>query len=394
MFQRDLESELIHQMAQYPVVSLMGPRQSGKTTLVKSVYPKRDYYNLEEPDTLARIVGDPRGFFNQHPEGMILDEIQRAPELISYIQSIVDDTQKPGQFILTGSHQLSLHEAITQSLAGRTALLDLLPLTIGELARGKISLTLEEYLLKGFYPGIYYRHLNHIIAYRNYVRTYVERDVRQIINVKDLKTFQEFVRLSAGRIGSILNTESLSNDVGVSHNTVRSWLSVLDASYLTYRLQPYFENFGKRIIKSPKLYFMDVGLGSYLLGLENEGQISRDRLRGSLFENLTIMELIKARYNQSKEPNLYYYRDNHGNEVDVIYQYGHQLIPIEIKSTATFNPALLKNLKYFKGVAKDRMPTGFVIYSGDKEYEIQGFHIINYKNTARIFELIDSDRVN
>ncbi len=390
MFKRDIQVELKSLMTQYPVVTITGPRQSGKTTLVQETYPQMPYVNLEEPDTRNTILADPRTFFAQHPDGAILDEIQRAPELMSYIQSIVDKVKTSGMFILTGSHQLQLHQAITQSLAGRTALLDLLPLTIRELEQNNITMTTDEYLLNGFYPAIHYKKLNPTVANRNYIRTYIERDVRQLINLKDLSKFQRFFQLAAGRVGNILDVDSLSNDVGSAHNTIKNWLSILEASYLIYRLQPYFENFGKRIIKSAKLYFTDVGIVSYLLSIENIQQLSHDRLRGNLFENLVLLELLKEKSNAGKEPRLYYYRDNHKNEVDIIIKHHDYLIPVEIKSTATFNSALLKNLKFYRSLVGDRAPIGFLVYSGEKEQQIGDFHLINYRNTAKIYEIIES----
>jgi len=393
MFHRNIQAQLIELTSQYPVVTLTGPRQSGKTTLVQETFPNKPYINLEEPDTRAFITSDPRTFFANHPDGAILDEIQRTPELMSYIQTIVDKTQTNGMFILTGSHQLQLqlHQAITQSLAGRTALLDLLPLTIDELAQNNITLNTDAYMLNGFYPAIYQKQLNPTVAYRNYMRTYIERDVRQMVNIQDLNSFQQFIQLLAGRVGRQLDINSLGNDIGKAHNTIKNWLSILDASYLIYRLPPYFENFGKRIIKSPKIHFTDVGLASYLLGIENEKQLWRDPIRGHLFENMVFLELLKTRMNEGKEPNLYYYRDNHKNEVDIIIKDGHNLIPIEIKSTATFNPALLKNLKFYKGLVNDRMPIGFLIYAGEHEQQIGDFHILNYRNTKEIYRLIEQN---
>lgn len=388
MLKRDLETELRQLMAQYPVTTLMGPRQSGKTTLVRAVFPEKPYYNLEEPDTRQIIEADPRSFFQQHPSGMILDEIQKAPELISYIQAIVDEKRQCGMFILTGSHQFHLHQAVTQSLAGRTGILELLPFSIHELQASKIELTADEYLLTGFLPAIYDRQIDPTTAYRNYVRTYVERDVRQLINIKDMHAFQRFIQLTAGRIGSICNVESLANDVGVSANTVKSWLSLLEASYLLYQLQPYYENFGKRIIKSPKIYFTDVGMACYLLNIENKAQLSRDRLRGGLFENLVLLELVKTRLNQGKEPYFYYYRDNHQNEVDIIIKHGQYLIPVEIKSTATFNPALLKNIHFYQTLVGEKAPIGFLVYAGDYETQIGNIHIINFRHSAEILDII------
>ena len=383
MFRRWITEELQELAKDYPVVTVVGPRQSGKTTLVQYVFPKKNYVSLEDPDIRRLALEDPRSFLQQYPEGAILDEIQRAPELLSYIQTIVDKKKKKGFFILTGSQQFELHQAITQSLAGRTALLTLLPMSIDELIHADIDFSLDELLLKGGYPRIYKDHLDPTKAYRNYFQTYVERDLRQLINVKDLMQFERFVRICAGRVSQILNLEEIGGEVGVSSHTVKQWISILEASFIVFRLQPYFDNFGKRIIKSPKLFFTDVGLATYLLGIENKMQISRDPLRGHLVENLVILELMKFRLNQGLDPQLYYYRDVQKNEVDVIFKKGAELIPIEIKSSKTYNTEFLKKLHFFLELAKDRASKGYLIYAGDLQQEIQGIHLLNYRDAKR-----------
>lgn len=273
LLDRDLTHEL-HQMAlSYPVITLLGPRQSGKTTMVRKLFPHKPYVSLENPDERALAESDPRAFLERFPQGAILDEIQRQPQLLSYIQGIVDEKETLGLFILTGSYQLELHESITQSLAGRTAILKLLPFTIAELSAYNVQLTLDDYLLHGMYPRIYKNNLNPNKFYRDYVQTYVERDVRKMINIKDLSLFQNFLKLCAGRIGQIFNAQHISNELGISYHTVNNWLSILEASFLVFRLQPYFENFGKRIIKSSKLYFTDVGLATYLLDISTTEQV-------------------------------------------------------------------------------------------------------------------------
>ncbi|MBS0622204.1 MAG: ATP-binding protein [Verrucomicrobia bacterium] len=383
MYHRSITAELEALALSYPVVTIMGPRQSGKTTLVRHTFPNKSYVNLEAIDTQEMAHNDPRGFLEHYPEGAILDEIQRVPTLLSYIQLIVDESQKKGMFILTGSHQLELHQAVTQSLAGRTALLELLPLSLVELADAGIDTSLDEVLLKGGYPRIYKDQLDPTKAYRNYFQTYVERDLRQLIRVKDLVQFQRFVRLCAGRVGQLLNLESLGNDVGISSPTVKEWISILEASYILIRLQPYFENFGKRVVKAPKLYFTDVGLASYLLGIENSAQMARDPLRGNLVENLVVLELMKGRLNKGLDPQLYYFRDAHGHEVDLLFQTGHQLVPIEIKAAKTFHSAFLKNLEFFHKLTEERCNRGFLIYGGVQEQAIGPFHLLNYAHAAR-----------
>lgn len=384
---RDIEPELIQLAKDYPVVTITGPRQSGKTTLVREVFSEMAYINLERPDTRELVEYDPLGFLEQYPNGIILDEIQRLPNLLSYIQTIVDESKQKGQFILTGSHQLELQAAVSQSLAGRTALLNLLPLSISELNKADIQLsTGNQYLLNGFFPRIYSDSLDSTKVYRNYLHTYIERDVRALINLKDLSSFQKFMRLCAGRVGQIVNNSSLANEVGVSAHTIANWLSILEASFIVHLLVPYYENFGKRVIKSPKLYFTDVGLASYLLGLENLTQVARDPLRGSLFENLVIMELLKTRYNQGKDANLYYFRDSHGNEIDVVYKQANDLTPIEIKSSKTLTKGFFKGLEYFSNLAGEKYSKGFLVYSGEKQQHLTKVSALNYRDAHKIVE--------
>lgn len=384
MFKRQIEAELRSSAKDYPVVTLIGPRQSGKTTLVRSVFENMPYVNLEAPDVRQRALSDPRGFLALYPDGVILDEIQAVPELLSYIQVIVDEIDQKGRYILTGSHQLKLHKHISQSLAGRTALLTLLPMSLLELERGGSSLQLDQQLLKGFYPRIYQDQLDPLRAYRNYLQTYIERDVRDLINIKNLTIFQRFIQLCTGRIGQLFNADSLSNEVGVSSHTIREWLSVLEASFIIVRLPPYYENLGKRLIKSPKIYFVDVGLACYLLGIENEVQLSRDPLRGQLFENMVVMELLKARHNQGLDPRLYFYRDLRGNEVDLIYQKGRDLVPIEIKASQTYHKSFLTNLSKLQSQAPDRVTSGFLVYGGKEGQGLGSNELISYRDCAKI----------
>jgi uncharacterized protein len=287
-------------------------------------------------------------------------------------------------FILTGSHQLELHAAISQSLAGRTAILKLLPLSLAELKQSNIDMSLDQYLLTGMYPRIYHDALNPSKFYRDYVQTYLERDVRKMINIKDLGLFQKFIKLCAGRTGQIFNSNSMSNEIGVSHSTISNWLSILEASFLVFRLQPYFENFGKRVIKSPKLYFTDVGLCCYLLDIFTIEQVARDPLRGELFENFIITEFVKQRLNYGYEPTFYYYRDSNKKEVDLIFKSGNNLIPVEIKSSQTFTPHFLDTLKYFKDISNSRCKSGYLIYAGDKEQQIDIFNVLSFTNIEDI----------
>lgn len=383
-FRRQIEPKLAASLKQYPVVTLMGPRQSGKTTLIKHALPNYPYVNLEDPSQREVILADVRSFFDRYPNGLILDEIQRMPSLLSTIQVLVDQqSEKTGLFVLTGSHQFELHQAISQSLAGRTALLTLLPLTLEELSTFHSAMTLDEILLTGFYPRIYQKNLNPTEVYRYYLQTYVERDIRQLIHLRDLTSFQRFIKLCVGRIGQVINLSNLSNEVGVSAQTIGHWLSLLEASYLIIRLVPYFENFGKRIIKSPKLYFTDVGFATFLLDIENTNQLSRDPLRGNLFENLVIMDILKQRYNQGNTTPLYYFRDQHGNEVDLILKTGNQLIAVEIKASQTFSPHFLKGLDYFQTLIGERYQQGYLIYSGNEENKIRNHQLVHYAHISQ-----------
>jgi predicted AAA+ superfamily ATPase len=385
IYERTMTEELTALAKDYPVISVMGPRQSGKTTLVRAAFPDKPYANLEEPDQRLLAATDPRGFLAQFEKGGIIDEVQHVPELLSYIQAIVDESYQPGMFIITGSHQMRLHEVMSQSLAGRVGILNLYPLTLNELRHAGIELSLDEQIYRGFYPRIYQHDLNPTKAYRNYVQTYLEKDVRRLSNISDLIQFQNFMKLCAGRIGQVLDYVSLGNDLGISGNTVKKWISILEASYVVFRLKPYFENFGKRVIKSSKLYFTDVGLATYLLDIEETKQLTRDPMRGHLVENLVILELSKYRHNRGLDPNLYYYRDNHKNEIDVIIKHSNQLIPVEIKSAQTFNKDFLKGLKFYQNLVGERMSTGYVIYAGDLNQSVSGFQLLNYRDTTRIY---------
>ena len=367
MISRNIAPLLQRLASQYPVITLTGPRQSGKTTLAKSLFPGKPYVTLENPDTRRFAIDDPRGFLSNYAQGAILDEIQRAPELPSYLQGMVDTNTQPGQFILTGSQQFELMTQVTQSLAGRTAVLRLLPFTLAEVLRLKgepPSPYLAQTLLSGFYPRIHDQNLNPSQALADYFATYVERDLRQLAAVHDLQRFERFVRLCAGRTGQLLNLDSLGNDAGVSHATARAWIDLLQTSYIVHLLPPWFTNSGKRLIKSPKLYFYDVGLACWLLGLRTPEQVSRDPLWGSLFENLIIMEALKDRLNAGESPEMYFYRDSEGNEVDLLLPTGGKLHAIEIKAGATINPDYFRGLKTFSTHHPNAVAGGGVVYGG------------------------------
>jgi len=369
--------------SKYPVVTITGPRQSGKTTMARDAFPDKAYANLESPLTRQFATEDPVGFLNQYPQGVILDEIQRTPELLSFIQVQADARRENGFFILTGSQQFELLNSVTQSLAGRTALLKLLPFSLEELLPHRPELTVDELLFKGFYPRIYDQDIPPTQALGDYFETYVERDLRQLINVHNLGLFQKFVRLCAGRVGQILNLHSLANDTGISHSTARQWLTVLEASYIVFQLPPYHANIGKRLIKSPKLYFYDVGLAAWLCGVEEPSHLRNHPLRGNFYENLVVMEVLKFRYNAGKRSNLYFFRDSIGNEVDLLYTIAHQLLPIEIKAGQSITSDYLKGLRTFAKLFPD-LPYGrLLVYAGPESQQRSEVTIIN------VFQLAD-----
>ena len=383
MIIRDITSYATAAFTKYPVITITGPRQSGKTTLARSVFIDKPYANLENPVTRQFAEEDPVAFLNQYPDGAVIDEIQRVPVLLSYIQVIVDEKQQNSLFILTGSQQFELMRGISQSLAGRTALLSLLPLSISELSLN-FPLTVDGLLFKGFYPRIYDHNIAPDQAYGDYFETYVERDLRQLINIKNLSTFQRFVRLCAGRCGQLLNLNSLGNDCGVSQSTAREWLTVLEASYIVFLLQPFHANIGKRLIKSPKIYFYDVGLASWLCGIEEEKQVATHPLRGNLFENMAVIETLKSRYNQGKRNNLFFYRDSNGNEIDILYTKGQDILPIEVKSGQTITSSYFKGLNKFKQLFPDSIAwDSLLIYGGEVEQQRAETRVI------RIFSLAD-----
>ncbi len=363
---RNAESRLKHFARGYPVLVVTGPRQSGKSTLVRHAFPEHPYVSLEDLDQREFAETDPRGFLNQFTEGAILDEAQRCPALFSYLQTRVDERQQPGEFILPGSQQFGLLSGITQSLAGRAALLTLLPMTYGELHRaGKIGKTLDKILFDGAYPPIFDRGLEPHPWHGNYVRTYLERDVRQLINVQDLATFQRFLKLCAGRTGQLLNLSSLANDCGITHNTAKAWISVLEAGYIVHLLPPHHQNFNKRLVKTPKLYFLDTGIATWLLGIRNSEQLATHAQRGALFESWVISELLKARYNAGETSNLYFWRDRSGNEVDLLIDHGTHLSPLEIKSGQTINQDYFKGLEFWQKLAGDTAGKARLVYGGN-----------------------------
>ncbi|MCP5346602.1 MAG: ATP-binding protein [Gammaproteobacteria bacterium] len=374
---RKAESKLKHFASGYPVLVVTGPRQSGKSTLVRHAFPDQRYVSLEDLDQREFAETDPRGFLNQFTEGAILDEAQRCPALFSYLQTRIDERQKPGEFILTGSQQFDLLSGITQSLAGRAALMTLLPMTYGELqCAGKIGKNLDKILFDGAYPPIFDRGLEPHPWHGNYVRTYLERDVRQLIKVQDLGTFQRFLKLCAGRTGQLLNLSSLANDSGITHNTAKAWISVLEASYIVHLLPPHHQNFNKRLVKTPKLYFLDTGLATWLLGIQNSEQLTTHVQRGALFETWVVSELLKARYNAGETSNLYFWRDRSGHEVDLLIDHGTHLSPLEIKSGQTINKDYFKGLEFWQKLAGETAGQAWLVYGGDTRQSRSDFTVL------------------
>ena len=384
---RTIEPVLQQYVRQYPVITITGPRQSGKTTLCRKVFSGRPYANLEAPDIRQFALDDPRGFLSQYPDGAVFDEIQRTPDLVSYLQETVDQDGRDGLFILTGSQQFEVSNTINQSLAGRTALVKLLPFSLQEISSSFPLPDIDRLLYQGFYPRIWDKNLNPTQALRDYFETYIERDLRQLVAIKNLHLFQRFIRLCAGRVGQLLNLNSLANDTGVSHTTARNWLSLLEASYIVFLLQPYHRNISKRLVKSPKLYFYDVGLVSYLLGIENERQVSRDPLLGNMFENMVIAEVLRHRYHNGKGNNLYFYRDSKGNEVDLLLVSGTDFVPIEIKAGMTVTRDYFKGLNHFAKLFPDNTPAGSgIIYGGKEQQRRSNVFICPF---AEMLELLD-----
>jgi len=392
MIKRTLSEKLLSLAGQFPVVTVTGPRQSGKTTLTRMVFPNHEYVSLEEPHEREFALSDPRSFLGRYKGSVILDEIQRTPDLLSYLQGIVDSGVDSGKFILIGSQQFHMSAKINKSLAGRTAIVHLLPFSIDELLevpsrnpwewrdlpqrRAEPVFNLETILYRGFYPRIHDRGLAPQDWLAAYYQTYVERDVREISNIGNLEIFQRFVRLCAGRTGQLLNLSSLAADCGISHTTARQWISILQAGFIIHLLPPHFINFSKRIIKSPKLYFLDTGLLCYLLRIREPDDLTDHAMRGAIFETYLVSELFKAFAHRGEMPPLYFWRDRTGHEVDVIIDTGKQLIPIEIKSGTTITGSFFEGLRYFMALGPKISRTGVLIHGGDDLFERDNFMIL------------------
>lgn len=382
---RDAAATLRQAAREYPVVAVTGPRQSGKTTLVREVFAHKPYISLEDLDEREAASVDPRGFLARYPDGAVLDEVQRAPALFSYLQTRVDQARKRGLFVLTGSQQFGLTSSITQSLAGRVALVPLLPFTLGEVqAAGAAPKQLDELLFQGLYPPLYDIDLHAGNWYGNYIRTYLERDVRQFVNVRDLSAFQRFLRMCAGCTGQLVNLSSLANDCGITHNTAKAWLSVLEASYVVHLLHPHHRNFNKRLVKTSKLYLVDTGLACRLLGIHAPAQLESHPQRGALFETWVVGELLKARYNRGLESNLHFWRDRSGNEVDVLIEDRSKLSAVEIKSGRTVAADFFRGLDQWRSLAGKVAGDSWLIYGGERSQQRREHRVVPWADIGEL----------
>lgn len=389
MFKRDISEQILKMAQQLPVIGILGPRQSGKTTLSKELFPSYNYVSLEKPNILEFALKDPEGFlkeFRNNFSGIIIDEIQHAPKLFSYIQVIVDEEDKVGSFIITGSQNFLLNEAISQSLAGRIALFTLLSLSLDEMKQNDIApKSLENYLLVGQYPRIYAENVNFNTWYDDYIATYLERDVRLIKNVTDLTRFRYFIQLCAGRVGQILNINSLATDASIDTRTAKSWLSLLETSYIIFLLGPYYKNFNKRLIKSPKIYFYDSGLLCSLLAIESIEELKTHYARGSIFESMIISEFAKYFYNQNRNPRLYFWRDHRGEEIDCLIDRASYLFPVEIKSSMTIQNNFFTNIARFSEIGGELVKRSFVVYAGEEKQSRTVADVVPWDQLALVY---------
>lgn len=391
MIERTLRAKLLKLTTVFPCVAVLGPRQSGKTTLVQEAFPDYKYLSLEDPSVREFALLEPKAFLASQGDapGLIIDEVQRAPDLLSYLQLEVDRSEQNGQYILTGSQNFLLSEQISQTLAGRVALLSLLPFTQNEIqGLTNRNETLDQALFYGGYPRVRARGVDPSDWFPNYVRTYVERDVRQIINIQDLIVFERFIKLCAGRTGQLLNAAELGRDCGVSHTTATKWVSLLCASYLIFLLPPYHRNFNKRITKSPKLYFYDTGLASFLLGIQSPEQLSAHYLRGGLFESYVISEILKRRLNRGLEPNCYFWKDKLGREIDCIVESADQVMAIEIKSGQTLNQGYFQNLSLWSELSGGPSENNYLIYGGSEKQQRSAALALGWNNLSSLSALI------
>ncbi|RMZ50114.1 ATP-binding protein [Flavobacteriaceae bacterium PRS1] len=383
MLNRIIESKLLEMATKFPVIAITGPRQSGKTTLCKKLFKDYRYVSLENPDNKEFALSDPKGFLEEYNDNVIIDEVQNAPELFSYIQGIVDESKKTGQYILTGSQNFLLLEKISQTLAGRIYIYHLLPFSYSEL-NVKYKQVLLTHIFKGGYPRIYDKDIHPSDFFPSYIQTYLERDVRTILNIKDINKFGMFVKICAGRIGQIFNSSNIANELGIDHKTVISWLSILEASFIVYRLQPWHTNFNKRTIKSPKIYFYDTGLACYLLGLKKESELKLHFAKGSLFENYVITEHLKNRLNIGLQLSSYFWRDSSGNEIDLLVEEAKTLKIVEIKSGKTIKTDFFKGLNKFEKLANNFTVKKLLVYGGNESQKRSHVQILSWKDVKQI----------
>ncbi len=385
MVKRILGAQVKLMAAKMPVISITGPRQSGKTTLAKQCFPHYEYMNLENPDVFQFAKSDPRLFLTQHDKGLIIDEAQLMPELFSYIQTISDANNKPGEFILTGSQNFLMAENISQSLAGRVFITHLLPFSIEELkGTAYWEDNFSHHIFTGSYPRIYDKDISPDLFYPSYIQTYTERDIRQIINVSNLYSFQRFMRLVAGRTGQLLNYSSIANELGHDLKTIKAWFSILETSFVIFFLQPHYKNYSKRLVKTPKFYFYDTGLACSLLGIKNENEINLHWAKGALFENLVIADIMKNYFNRAQNPRLFFWRDNTGNELDCLIEEALYEKSVEIKSATTIHPDFFKGLQYYNGLSNPKEDSSFLIYGGSKNVRHKEAAVLSWKNTAEL----------
>lgn len=394
MLARALAPTLQRLSSSFPVVAVTGPRQSGKTTLVRKLFADKPYVSLEDPQERAFASEDPRGFLARFGEGAIFDEAQRWPDLFSYLQGMVDADRVPGRFVLTGSQQFGLLSGVTQSLAGRVGMTRLLPLSLAELPASRTRvLDLDGLMLRGMYPALHAQALQSADWFASYVATYVERDVRQVLNVQDLSAFQRFLRLCAARTGQLLNVSALAGEAGISNHTARAWLSVLEASDLVFMLPPYHRNFGKRLVKSPKLYFVDTGLVCWLLGIRNSETLRLHPLRGAVFETMIVGEFMKSRLNAGMPPDLYFWRDNNGLEADLLFEVDGRLQPVEIKSGSTVTSDYIRaGQKAARFAAEEALPP-WLVHGGDDAYVRNGVRVMGWQALRNALPQAFSDPV-
>lgn len=383
MITREAEKTVRDLLLGFPIVTITGPRQSGKTTLARAVFAEKPYVSFEDPDVRLFASDDPRSFLERYPDGAVFDEVQRSPDILSYLQSVVDQDGRMGLFILTGSQQFGLMSGISQSLAGRTAFVELMPFSLAELKKaGLLPQSPDIGMYQGCYPPLYDRDLAPRNWFNAYTTAYVERDVRQLLKIQELETFQRFIRLCAGRTGQLLNYSSLAAECGITHNTAKSWISVLAASYIVHLLLPHHANFNKRLVKMPKLYFYDAGLAAWLIGIRSADQINTHPLRGALFETFMVSEIIKSRLNQGERPDAYFWRDSNGNEIDLLLELGSGLQPIEIKSGKTLTDESFKGLRKWLALAGDRGVSPTLIYAGEESFHRQLIKVVGWKEAG------------